>query len=289
MQEVMSMPTFTNQATLSYNNITVNSNIVSGEIAESLLVEKTALSDTYGLKDKITYAVSIRNTSNSSYTYSISDDLGAYTFNGLNLVPLAYVEGSIQLFINGVLQPAPIVSTGAPLEAGNIVIPAGGNAVILYTVETNEFTPYELGNSVINTVDVDTDGPCSGSAQATVTPAEEPSLTISKSLSPCQLDNCTQPLSYTFTISNFGPVAATAADNAVITDTFDPPLNITSVIFNGEEWTEGVNYTYDEETGEFATIPGEITVPAATYSQDPDTGEWIAAPGVSTLVVNGNF
>ena len=136
---------------------------------------------------------------------------------------------------------------------------------------------------------METDGPCSGSAEATVTPAAEPNLTISKALSPCQLDNCTQPIAYTFTINNFGPAAAVSTDNAVITDTFDPPLNITSVTFNGENWTEGINYTYDETTGEFATIAGEITVPAATYTQDAETGEWTAVPGVSTLVVNGNF
>lgn len=48
-----------------------------------------------------------------------------------------------------------------------------------------------------------------------------------------------------------------------------------------------MNYTYSEVTGEFATIPSQITVPAATYTQDPVTGEWIVEPGVGVLTVTG--
>ena len=50
---------------------------------------------------------------------------------------------------------------------------------------------------------------------------------------------------------------------------------------------EGVEYTYNELTGDFATVASQITVPAATYEQDTVTGEWIITPGVSGLVVSG--
>ena len=40
------MPTFTNQATLSYNNITTNSNVVTGQLLEVLSVTKTAVMNT---------------------------------------------------------------------------------------------------------------------------------------------------------------------------------------------------------------------------------------------------
>ena len=53
--------------------------------------------------------------------------------------------------------------------------------------------------------------------------------------------------------------------------------------------TEGVDYTYDEATGAFATLPGVITVPAASYVQDPTTGEWTVTPGVSTLTIVGTI
>ena len=48
------MPTFSNQAQLSYNGITANSNIAYGQILEVLAASKTALSDTYASGDRIT-------------------------------------------------------------------------------------------------------------------------------------------------------------------------------------------------------------------------------------------
>jgi len=123
-------------------------------------------------------------------------------------------------------------------------------------------------------------------AQETINTEDRAVLTISKSLSPTTVAENGQ-LTYTFVIQNSGNTAATAEDNVVVTDTFDPILNPITVTFNGEVWTEGVEYTYDETTGEFATIPGQITVPAATYTQDEETGVWITNPGVAVLTVTG--
>ncbi len=49
-----------------------------------------------------------------------------------------------------------------------------------------------------------------------------------------------------------------------------------------------MDYTYSETTGEFATLPGRITVPAATYTQNPD-GTWTDAPGTITVEVTGTI
>ena len=76
-------------------------------------------------------------------------------------------------------------------------------------------------------------------------------------------------------------------NTAVVSDTFDPILNPINVTFNGTPWSAGTNYTYDSGTGQFSTVAGQITVPAATYTQDPTTGIWSMTPGVSTLVVRG--
>ena len=46
-------------------------------------------------------------------------------------------------------------------------------------------------------------------------------------------------------------------------------------------------YSYNEVTGVFSTVAGQITVPAATYTQDSSTGIWIIEPGVSVLTVTG--
>ena len=73
----------------------------------------------------------------------------------------------------------------------------------------------------------------------------------------------------------------------ILTDTFDPALTGLTVTYNGDTWKEGDNYTYDAATGTFATIAGQIAVPAATYTQDPVTGVWSVTPGSSVLVITG--
>ena len=64
----ISMAAFYNQATLSYNNITLKSNIVTGEITETLSVTKTAVSDAYSPGEVLTYAVSLVNSGTSDLT-----------------------------------------------------------------------------------------------------------------------------------------------------------------------------------------------------------------------------
>ena len=56
------MATFTNQATLSYNGGSTNSNIITGEIIEVLTASKTAVVNTYRTPDKITYVISLINS-----------------------------------------------------------------------------------------------------------------------------------------------------------------------------------------------------------------------------------
>lgn len=91
----------------------------------------------------------------------------------------------------------------------------------------------------------------------------------------------------TFIIQNLGNTPANATDSVAITDTFNPILNPITVAFNGKAWNATTEYTYNNLTGAFATVPGQITVPAATYSQDAATGAWTVNPGTSVLTVTG--
>ena len=102
------MATFFNQATLTYNGNTINSNITTGELVDVLTVTKTAVIDTYTRDSEVTYVVSIVNTGDAPIAgLTVTDDLGEYDFNGTTLVPLTYVENSATLFLNGVLQADP--------------------------------------------------------------------------------------------------------------------------------------------------------------------------------------
>lgn len=277
------MPTFQNRATLSVGGNTINSNVVQGEITEVLRITKTAVNGSYVPGDTVTYAVSVVNTGTAPYTgLTLTDNLGEYPFGDGTLVPLTYVEGSVQAYVNGVLQTQPAVTE--PFTVTGLTVPAGGNLLVLYSAEVNRFAPPEADGSVTNTVTL-TGGGLSAplTAEAVITAENTPSLTIGKAICPAVItDNGT--LTYTFVIQNTGNTPVVATDGAVITDTFETTAAGVEVTFNGAAWTEGTDYTYDDVTGLFTTT-APITVPAASYTQDPETGEWILQPGVSELTV----
>ena len=282
------MAIFSNQATLTYNGTTTNSNIAYGEILDVLAATKTAVEGTYTPGEPVTYVVTLRNTGNSPLTgITITDDLGGYAFGAGTVYPLTYEDNSAALFVDGVPQGAPAVTAGPPLVISGITVPAGGDVVVVYQARANAFADPQAGGTIVNTVTVTGDGISAPiTASETVTAVTAPALTISKSITPRQIvDN--DRVTYTFVIQNTGNEAVVATDNAVVSDTFDPILTALNVTFDGVAWTEGVQYNYEEATGLFTTNPGQITVPAATYTQDPTTGAWSVIPGVSTLVVVG--
>lgn len=284
------MAIFTNRATLTYNNTVTNSNIVTGEIVDSLTAVKTAVSDTYSAGETVTYIISLVSTAESVLTgITVTDNLGAYTFGSGSLVPLTYKENTVRYYVNGVLQPTPTVTSGDTLTVSGISVPAGGNAVIVYSADVNGFAPLSEGSIINNTVTVTSTGITNTvSASETITAASGASLTIAKALSPQTVtENGT--VTYTFTVSNYGNSALGADGYAVITDTFDPVLSGISVSFNGNSWSLGTNYTYDAASGAFATVAGQLTVPAATYTQNTTTGEWTVRPGTSVLTVTGTI
>jgi len=283
------MATFTNQATLSYNGVATNSNIVVGEIQEVLAITKTALVNSYFTNDTITYVVSVVNSGTTAFTtLTLTDDLGEYTQDERTLVPLTYIADSLKYYINGVLQPTPTVSAGAPLTVSGISVPAGGNALIIYEVKVNQYAPLAASGSITKEAEPSGGGLTAAIGDTeTVTAGESVELTIAKALSPSRVPENGQ-VTYTFTITNTGNTAVPFGSDIVLSDIFDPVLTITSVTFDGVAWSEPANYTYNEATGEFATVSGQITVPAASYTQD-ENGAWIVEPGVSTLVVVGTI
>ncbi len=282
------MATFTNQATLSYNGISTNSNIVTGEIVDVLSVTKQSVGSVYRNGDTVTYIVNLVNTGTAAFTnLTLSDNLGAYVFGEITRSPLTYVEGSLKYYMNGTLQTAPTATAGTSLSISGISVPANGNATIIYQAKVNEFAPLETASEIINTVTVTGNGLTAPlTASETIKAANEPQLTITKFLSP-QTVNENGQLTYTFIIQNTGNAAITAEDGAIVSDTFDPILNPIAVTFNSETLAAPANYAYNTETGVFATVPGQITVPAATYTRNETTGEFTITPGVSTLTITG--
>ena len=284
------MATFYNQATLSLGGVVQNSNITSGELVTGVNITKTAVSSSYGPGDGITYAVTIVNSENTAKTgLTLTDDLGAYTPLGgtTQVTPLTYVDGSVLLYVNGILGTPPTVTAGPPLIFSGIDVPAGGNVTVLYEATANSFAPLAAASSVTNTATVTSPSLAEALTDtATVAVKEAPILSIAKAVCPPVVNN-DEDITYTFIVQNMGNIAVEATDDLTVTDTFDPILTGISVTLNGTPLAEGTGYTYDETTGVFATLPGAIPVPAATYVTDPDTGVITTTPGFATLTVTG--
>ena len=281
------MAQFTNFATLSYNGLTLTSNTVTGELLETVSISKTSTSETYGTEDDLTYIVNLVNSgSNQVCGLRVTDDLGAYEFGGETVYPLRYREGSLRFFVDGVLQSTPKVCSLEPLVISDVCIPACGNATLVYDTETTPYAPLDADSTITNTACVT--GGCLAApvcASETLCAAEGPELQISKALAPAAV-SVGGTLTYTFLIENCGNTPVTAADSVTLSDTFDPVLCALSVSYNGAPWSAPVNYSYDQASGVFTTVPGAITVPAATYSQGPN-GAWSVTPGTATLSITG--
>lgn len=281
--------TFTNQATLSYNGNTVQSNVATGAVEGVLTVGKQAVSDEYTAGDTETYVISVINNSASDITgLTVTDDLGAYTFGTGTLQPLNYVDGTVQYYLNGAIQPTPSAVAGdnAGLVITGISVPAGGSAMLVYSATVNEYAPLSEGSTVTNTVTVTGTDICGAEAQETVSAISSAVLSLIKSVTPVPVAE-NGVLTYTFKLQNTGSAAVTADDDAVVSDTFAPVLTNISVTLDGAQLNP-TDYTYNEDTGVFSTVAGVITVPAAEFAQDPVTGVQTVVPGTAELVVSGS-
>lgn len=283
------MATFLNQASLSFNGVLTNSNVVVGEFRESLSGTKTAMSDSYNADCAVTYILNIVNAGTTPYNnLTVTDDLGAYTFCGAPRYPLTYVTGSAKYFVDGAEQPAPSICDTQPLIFTGVNVPADAHVTLMYQARINSFAPLTLGSAITNTAVVSRGGGRTElfSMSETILADAAPDLHITKTMCPEEVDGNGR-LTYTFIIQNTGAAPAVPADCAVLRDVFCPALNCLSVTCNGMPWCSPANYDYDAATGEFVSAAGQITVPAAIFSQNQLTGEWTSTPGSSTIVVTG--
>lgn len=283
------MATFFNQASLSWNGGITNSNITEGELLDSAAITKTLISENYTSGGSLVYAVSIQNNSGAAITDgTLTDDLGGYTTSVGTVYPLNYRAGSLVYYVDGVPATAPAVSGTAPITVSGINIPSGSTALLIYEADVTDFAPIASGSTITNEASF-TSAPGATPITDTATASVEDSvnLTIAKAICPAVVTDSGE-LTYTFIIQNSGNTDVIATDNVTVSDVFNPILSPISVTYNGTAWAEGVNYTYSDTTGEFLTLPGQITVPAATYTTDPVTGAITTTPGVAVITVTGN-
>lgn len=281
------MASFTNYATLRYGGVTVTSNTVTGTLPDALVLTKTPVNGVYVPGGTVTYLLSLVNPGETELTgLTLTDDLGGYVFGEEILYPLAYMPDSLQMLVNGLPQAAPAAAPGPPLVISGITVPAGGTVILAYEARATDFAPLAQGREIINTAEVG-GLPVPVTASASVTPEEAADLRITKDLA---MEEARLPgeITYTFTIENLGSVPAAAAEAVVLEDLFRPALSGLRASRDGVPWTLGTDYTYEEGTGLFASLPGAITVPAAEYAQD-ENGVWTITPGQTVVTVTGNI
>lgn len=284
------MAIFSNQATLTLDGATTSSNIAYGEILEALTADKLALETDYTPGEAITYVVSLRNTGSAPIgDVTITDDLGGYALGGGTVYPLNLAATDVAVFVNGVRQSDAVINVGPPLTVTGIPIPAGADVILIYQARVSAFADPGGAGRITNRATVTSTGLTAPiTVTETVPASNRPELSITKSISPQQVVG-NDRVTYTLVIRNTGNQAVSLSDNAVVEDTFDPIVSDLTVTFNGAAWTEGTQYTYSQATGQFATAPGNLSVPAATFTQDPVTGAYTVTPGIATLVVTGTI
>lgn len=149
------MASFTNFATLIYNGGTSNSNTVTGELLETLTLTKTAASSRYTARDNVTYVLSLVNGGTTPLTeLALTDNLGGYAFGTDTVYPLTYNEGTLRVYVNGVLQTTPTVTAGPPLTVTGLTVPAGGNALLVYEAAVTRYAPLDQEAAITNTATV---------------------------------------------------------------------------------------------------------------------------------------
>ena len=282
------MAIFSNTASVSYNDITTNSNTVTGEILQSATVTKNVLNSTYGRGSTLVYAISIVNPSDTALNgVTVTDNLGGYTSDGATVYPLEYVNGTAKLFVNGVQAAAPSVSGTAPIVFGPFDIPADSSAILVYEAAVTDYAPIEAGSVITNSADI-SGANCAlpASASASINVEQMPQLTVAKHICPDTVCGGGE-ISYTVIIQNSGNRATVATDNLVVYDTFDPALSDITVTLDGAALADTA-YIYNSDTGVFSTIPGIVTVPAATYVREPD-GRISVTPGYAVLKISGTI
>lgn len=277
------MAIITNQATITYQSNGISqsatSNIATTTLEGPFTVTKTSLGSEYALNNDITYILTTTNNGPATLTnVQIVDDLGT---GDLENAPLTYT-GPAQLYLNGVLSTNLTVTQDENIVIFTIpTLTPGTTAIIVYRATPNQFAPLETGSEITNTATWTANGITEPTTDTnTVTIQDRANVTITKAMSP---DPVTSGgiLTYTFNLTNTGNIAA---EDVVLTDTFDPAPTDITVSVNGVV-LDMTDYTYVNGT---LTIDSGLTVPAATYTTDPN-GVVVIEPGTAVIVVTGTI
>lgn len=142
------MAVFSNKATLKYSGKTVASNTVYGNMPGYVRMTKRHIEAAYTAGGTLTYLINIINSSGAdSGGLTLADDLGAYDICGSTVVPLEYISGTLSLYINGILQATPMISSSDGLTVSGFSLPDGAAATVIYQAKVAVMTQAAITNT----------------------------------------------------------------------------------------------------------------------------------------------
>lgn len=272
-----------NRAQITYNSgPTILSNQTNTTLIDqyTMVLTKTALTDTISCRNNISYIVRIDNTGQGVlYNPTVTDNLGGIIET---ITPLSYVEGSANYYVNGdsvvgtttVGESDVTFSIATPLQSGD-------NLIIVYTVSNDAGIIGDITNTATATANSSSaTGPIiTETATATVTVESCPNVSIFKSADK-DVVTSGDTLTYTFTLINTGLVPA---EGISFVDALPPEFTVTNVSYRVNGVTTPIAATdYTITAPNTITIPDQrstltLTVPAATTD----------GPGILTITITG--
>ena len=137
------MSSFSNRAVLRYSGKAVPSNTVFGSVAPRLVINKTAVEQSYSRCGKITYIINVINPSPETARVALTDDLGAA--GGAS--PLSFIDGTAAVFIDGVRAAVAPTETSQSLAFPDLSVPAGAVATVVYQARVSACADGEIKNT----------------------------------------------------------------------------------------------------------------------------------------------
>lgn len=276
---------FQNQATLSYNNNIVKSNVVSGKITAPYSITKFSSQWTYKLGSEIAYTIVVENYLDAETPMIVYDDMGLFYIDQTPHMPLTHDMFSTIFIVvtpTGTFQRPAGVITEKDKIGFSIIMPAKSTAFISYVARVNSFADINPQATIKNNATLQVAPYSQVNSDNIISVRNYSDIRIAKYM-PNKQVSVDQPLSYVFVVNNYGNTAV----SPVLSDFIEPNLTDITVSGNGSIWTEGTQYEYDPTTS-IMTIPkGSFTLTPATSVQNPATGEWILTPSSFEIAITG--
>lgn len=263
---------------------TVISNPTNFISTESIILEKSCLSENYFLGDKITYIINIKNNSDIPlFNLKIKEDMGKSknTGNPDSYSPLKYAN-IFKHYINGnesELNAPKIYSDKIIFEINSL--PALSSGTIIYSAEITETAPLEVKSSITNN-------------SSLIIPSTGKTLTASNTINVKEIADIKTikqiknsfggAITYSISIYNYGNIPA---KNVVIKDKIESTSSNLNIKI-GSKSLSSSDYSFISNNLQIPSYGSKysVSVPEAEFIKDETSGKFGIIPGTIELNID---